>query len=121
MTASAAAMPFIPRLYPAVPPANPTPSPPAPAPTSLSRAGAIAEVQPRPRASHLAAHAVSSQFATRPDVRSVVRDMLGEAINSLYPTLEFDVARTSVAEPIAENPVQYRLTPLLDVALNHHR
>lgn len=119
MTASAAAMPFIPRLYPAVPPANPTPSPPAPASTSLSRAGAIAEVQPRPRASHLAAHAVSSQFATRPDVRSVVRDMLGEAINSLYPTLEFDVARTSVAEPIAENPVQFRLTPLLDVALNH--
>ena len=87
MTASTAAMPFIPRLYPAVPPANPTPSPPAPAPTSLSRAGAIAEVQPRPRASHLAAHAVSSQFATRPDVRSVVRDMLGEAINSADPAV----------------------------------
>lgn len=117
MTASTAATPFIPRLYLAAPPVNPTPSSTAFATTALGRASAA--VHPLPSATNLAAHAVSSQFATRPDVYSVVRDMLGEAIKSLYPTLEFDVAQTSVAEPIAENPVQYRLTPLLDVALNH--
>ena len=123
MTASNAASPFIPHLYPAAPPANPAPAPNAVATTSRGSAGveprAIADVQPLPTATHLAAHAVSSQFATRPGVRSVVREMLGEAIKSLYPTLELDVAQTSVAEPIAQNPVQYRLTPLLDVALNH--
>jgi hypothetical protein len=130
MTASNAASPFIPHLYPAAPPANPAPAPSAFATTSRGSAGAvlapigaepsaIADVQPLPTATHLAAHAVSSQFATRPSVRSVVREMLGEAIKSLYPTLELDVAQTSVAEPIAQNPVQYRLTPLLDVALNH--
>ncbi len=69
--------------------------------------------------SNLAAHAVNSQFATRPTVRSVVSDMLSEAIKSQYPNLEINLAQTSVAEPIGDNPVQYRLTPLLDMALKH--
>lgn len=66
---------------------------------------------------HLAARAVNSQFATRPTVHSVVSKMLGDAIKSLYSDLELNLAQTSVAEPISDNPVQYRLTPLLDMAL----
>ena len=67
----------------------------------------------------LTATAVAHQFDTRPTLRSVVSGMLEEAIKSLYPTLAFNPAEAAVAEPISDNPPQYRLTPLLDIALRH--
>ena len=79
----------------------------------------LVQASPPAVTSHLAAHAVNSQFASRPTIRSVISDMLGEAIKSQYPELELNLAQTSVAEPIAADPVQYRLTPLLDLALKH--
>ncbi|WP_330211191.1 dermonecrotic toxin domain-containing protein [Pseudomonas sp. AM4(2022)] len=67
----------------------------------------------------ITASSVAQQFDSRPTLRSVVSDLLNDAIKSLYPTLVFNPAETAVAEPLSSNPPQYRLTPLLDVALRH--
>ena len=74
---------------------------------------------PTDNSPQITATAVAQQFDTRPTLRSVVSGMLEEAIKSLYPTLAFNLAETAVAEPISTDPPQYRLTPLLDIALKH--
>lgn len=67
----------------------------------------------------LTAQAVDSQFASRPTVRSVVANLLTEAVQALYPDLPFDPAHTSLSIPIGNDPARYRQVPLLDVALEH--
>ncbi|WP_248136045.1 DUF6543 domain-containing protein [Pseudomonas sp. W2Jun17] len=73
---------------------------------------------PQP-AADITANTVAHQFAGRPTLRSVVSNLLSDAIKNLYPTLAFDPRYTALAEPISNNPPQYCLTPLLDVALKH--
>ncbi|WP_248730554.1 DUF6543 domain-containing protein [Pseudomonas sp. MWU13-2517] len=65
------------------------------------------------------ASAVANQFATRPTLRAVVAGQLDALLNRHYPTLNFDSANTSLAVPIATDSLQYTLTPLLDLALEH--
>lgn len=72
-----------------------------------------------PRSPDITANTVAHQFAERPTLRSVVSGMLSDALKNLYPTLAFDLEYTSLAEPTSDNPPQYCLTPLLDVALKH--
>ncbi|OPA85187.1 hypothetical protein BFW87_27525 [Pseudomonas fluorescens] len=62
---------------------------------------------------------MAEHFATRPSVRSVVAELLAQALKAQYPTLEIDIANTSLAVPISADPLQYALTPLLDLALEH--
>ncbi|MFB3305463.1 dermonecrotic toxin domain-containing protein [Pseudomonas sp. AMR01] len=62
---------------------------------------------------------VAEHFASRPSVRSVVAELLAQALKAQYPTLEIDIANTSLAVPVSANPLQYELTPLLDLALEH--
>lgn len=72
-----------------------------------------------PRSPDITANTVAHQFAERPTLRSVVSGMLSDALKNLYPTLAFDLEYTSLAEPTSNNPPQYCLTTLLDVALKH--
>lgn len=65
------------------------------------------------------AEVVANQFATRPSVRTVVATLLNQALKSQYPTLNVDSANTSLAVPLPTDSVQYQLTPLLDLALEH--
>ncbi|MGY2159820.1 dermonecrotic toxin domain-containing protein [Pseudomonas tolaasii] len=65
------------------------------------------------------AEIVAAHFAGRPTVRSVVAGMLNDALKAQHPTLTIDVANTSLAVPISAEPLQYSLTPLLDLALDH--
>ena len=65
------------------------------------------------------AEVIANQFASRPTVRSVVAGMLDEALKRHYPTLHFDSANTSLATRLPTDSVQYKLTPLLDLALEH--
>jgi len=85
----------------------------------LRTTGTTASTPATESSAPLTATAVAHQFDTRPTLRSVVSGMLEEAIKSLYPTLAFNPAETAVAEPISSSPPQYRLTPLLDIALRH--
>lgn len=85
----------------------------------LRTTGTTASIPASESSAPLTATAVAHQFDTRPTLRSVVSGMLEEAIKSLYPTLAFNPAETAVAEPISSSPPQYRLTPLLDIALRH--
>ena len=85
----------------------------------LRTTGTTASTPASESSAPLTATAVAHQFDTRPTLRSVVSGMLEEAIKSLYPTLAFNPAEAAVAEPISDNPPQYRLTPLLDIALRH--
>ncbi|MDY7533990.1 hypothetical protein RGV33_20305 [Pseudomonas sp. Bout1] len=59
------------------------------------------------------------RFATRPTVRSVVSQVLDEAIKQLLPTLQLDLAHTSLSRAAADTSAQQRPTPLLEVALHH--
>ncbi|WP_419793509.1 hypothetical protein MYA83_16240 [Pseudomonas palleroniana] len=65
------------------------------------------------------ASVVANQFATRPTLRSVVAAQLDSLLNQRYPTLSFNSANTALAVPISTDPLQYALTPLLDLALEH--
>ncbi|KAF1025618.1 MAG: hypothetical protein GAK37_02839 [Pseudomonas sp.] len=65
------------------------------------------------------ANAVQHRFATRPKVRTVAAQLLQTAITSLYPDLDFDIRQTSLAMPLQANPLQYQLTPLVDIALDY--
>ncbi|MGR3885797.1 hypothetical protein FW764_02265 [Pseudomonas sp. 1152_12] len=67
----------------------------------------------------MTANAVAHQFAGRPTLRTVISGLLSDAIKKLYPTLVFNPEHTSLAAPFSSNPPQYRLTPLVDVALKH--
>ncbi|MFJ2362605.1 dermonecrotic toxin domain-containing protein [Pseudomonas sp. NPDC087697] len=63
------------------------------------------------------ARAIQAQFATRPTLRSVVAQMLGDLITEKTAPLDTDIALISVATP---NALQgYDLNPLIDVALNY--
>lgn len=106
--------------------ANPPPSSPGrqsslTAQTPAEASAALAGPPPPSAAgpSEIGALSVAQQFNDRPTLHAVVSDTLSEAIKSLYPTLTFDLAKTSVAIPLSSNPPTYRLTPLLDVALNY--
>ncbi|WP_256858644.1 dermonecrotic toxin domain-containing protein [Pseudomonas synxantha] len=85
-------------------------------PLSPTPAATVSTPQP---AADITANTVAHQFAGRPTLRSVVSNLLSDAIKNLYPTLAFDPRYTALAEPISNNPPQYCLTPLLDVALKH--
>ncbi|WP_225924307.1 dermonecrotic toxin domain-containing protein [Pseudomonas khavaziana] len=126
-----------PRMFTATLPAEPAPLPLEPKVDQPSLAG------PQPRRSNLPtpirapstlqsrlsempalpanspAEVVASQFASRPTVRSVVAGMLDEALKRHYPTLDFNSANTSLATRLPTDSVQYKLTPLLDLALEH--
>ncbi|MBV4455361.1 hypothetical protein KVG91_22525 [Pseudomonas sp. SWRI103] len=65
------------------------------------------------------ARQVADQFATRPTLRSVVAKLLDDTLNHQFPSLNFNSANTSLAVPNGTTPLQYRLTPLLDLALEH--
>lgn len=65
------------------------------------------------------AGAVHSQFAARPTVRTVVAQLLQNAISTLYPGLNVDTRQVSLATPQQASSLQYTLTPLLDVALDY--
>ena len=65
------------------------------------------------------AEVVANQFGSRPTVRSVVAKMLDDALKRHYPTLDFNSANTSLAIRLPTDSVQYKLTPLLDLALEH--
>lgn len=62
---------------------------------------------------------VATHFANRPSVRSVVAGLLAEALKAQHPSLEIDIANTSLAVPSQAGASQYLLTPLLDLALEH--
>ncbi|RON09668.1 hypothetical protein BK659_06980 [Pseudomonas brassicacearum] len=63
------------------------------------------------------ARAIQAQFTTRPTLRSVVAQMLGDLITEKTAPLDTDIALISVAIP---NALQgYDLNPLVDVALNY--
>ncbi len=62
---------------------------------------------------------VSTHFAGRPTLRQVVAALLTDALKAQHPTLSIDVANTSLAVPTKAEPLQYELTPLLDLALDH--
>ncbi|MFK9005409.1 dermonecrotic toxin domain-containing protein [Pseudomonas pergaminensis] len=62
---------------------------------------------------------VAAHFANRPTLRSVVAGMLTDALKTQYPSLDINVATTSLAVPSQAAPLQYVLTPLLDLALDH--
>lgn len=62
----------------------------------------------------LIAAAVSHQFAGRPDLDTVIRELIGNAIALAYPTLNLDLSSTRLAIP---NPASrgWTLPPLLQV------
>ena len=86
-----------------------------PAPTGLQRQLSVS-FQPGavPLENRVAAH-----FASRPSLRSVVAGLLNEALKAQHPSLNIDVANTSLAVPTQAGAAQYALTPLLDLALEH--
>ena len=49
-----------------------------------------------------AINAVKAQFANPPDLESIVRTVLGEAIAHQYPSLKIDLQRTRLATPRAQ-------------------
>lgn len=84
----------------------------------LNPSPAVTISTPQP-ATDVTANTVAHQFAGRPTLRSVVSNLLSDAITNLYPTLAFDPEYTALAEPISNTPPQYCLTPLLDLALEY--
>lgn len=86
------------------------------APTSLQRQ---LSPSPQPGAAATLESQVAAHFASRPSLRSVVAAMLAEALKIQHPTLNIDVAHTSLAVPSQAGATQYALTPLLDLALEH--
>ncbi|WLH88015.1 hypothetical protein PSH87_15155 [Pseudomonas sp. FP453] len=95
-------------------PHSPAPRP-NPAPTGLQRQ---LNAPPQPDATALETR-VAEHFASRPSVRSVVAGLLTEALKAQHPSLNIDVANTSLAVPTQASTSQYALTPLLDLALEH--
>ncbi|MGB3122208.1 MAG: DUF6543 domain-containing protein [Pseudomonas sp.] len=91
------------------------------APQSLRSQPALrgAPQPPKGAPADMPAKVVAEHFANRPSVRSVVAELLAQALKAQYPTLEINIAKTSLAVPISAAPLQYELTPLLDVALDH--
>ena len=88
----------------------------SPAPTSLQR-----QLSPplQPGVAVPLENQVAAHFADRPSLRSVVAGLLHEALKAQHPTLNIDVAHTSLAVPSQAGTTQYVLTPLLDLALEH--
>ncbi|MFJ7792997.1 dermonecrotic toxin domain-containing protein [Pseudomonas sp. NPDC096950] len=67
--------------------------------------------------SNLIARTISTQFSTRPTLRSVTASLLKEDLLEKYPPLDFDPERTRLAQPLPEGG--WRLTLLLDVVLEY--
>ena len=59
-------------------------------------------ISPTPLPSALSINAVRAQFASRPTLESVNRQLLAAALTQKYPTLKIDLARTRLAVPTAD-------------------
>lgn len=70
-------------------------------------------MQTPPAPQTLAAQAVSFQFADRPSLDGVIKQVLGAAIAEQYPTLAIDLSRTHLASPDALG--RWSLAPLMGV------
>lgn len=104
-------LPPVPTPQDSAPSQGPTPARHLPLPS--------ASAVPAPKPAQTTAQWVNARFATRPTVRSVVLEVLDEAIKQRSPTLQLDLACTSVSRATAATLAQQRPTPLLEVALHH--
>lgn len=64
-----------------------------------------------------AANAVRAQFASRPTLESVTRQMLTAAINEKYPALNIDLSNTRLATPYSEG--SWSLSPLMPLVMDY--